>query len=219
VVWWYAQGLKILQKYLALKLHACPANLILITLGLIPFLANAGVMAAHNNKVTSDYGNNILNSVPFGGTLIVDGDAEVFSTAYLQMVEKQRKDIKIYDKYGSVFENIYGRGFTTLLPESQQVYRARVFEKLLDSLGILYFTERPEYMLNTKKGGIYPAGLVYAFSKTPLNVTDFTSVLQLHGNVKYWKNLGYLERHTLGRTYQRLAESELWRKNKEEAVN
>jgi len=86
------------------------------------------------------YGRNILEMPDVPSYLFVAQDNEVFTVAYLQMVEGWRtKTVTVYDELGCVFPNIYGEYFLAI---GKAAHQARL--KTIQRRG-LETTDRPIY--------------------------------------------------------------------------
>lgn len=100
-----------------------------IILGLIPLLPLITYYKENDKGRTYfayDYGINLLSTMEPNSVLFTSGDNPMFILAYLTMVRNMRPDIKIYDDFGCVFENIYGEDFLFL---NQKDHDQRIYEK------------------------------------------------------------------------------------------
>ena len=82
----------------------------------------------HDFSLARHYGHDLISSLPRDATLFVEGDNETFSLAYLQLVEGVRPDVRIIQRKGYVFEDLYGLG---KLPRRQWALRQREVEAAL----------------------------------------------------------------------------------------
>lgn len=83
--------------------------LILVPLLALPFLAHLAANDNHLNYANHNYGKNLLNTLEPNSIFMTEGgDNQVFTSAYNQMAEFQRPDVRIYDQKGNVFYRIYG---------------------------------------------------------------------------------------------------------------
>lgn len=69
------------------------APVLALALALPPALANATAADMRNETLCLDLGHNILDSLPPGALLFVDGDLQTMSVEYAQMVEGLRPDV------------------------------------------------------------------------------------------------------------------------------
>ncbi len=92
---------------------------------LLPLAQNFRVIDRSRNTIAYDFGVNILKTPEKGAVLFLSGDNPTFIPAYLQMVEKAREDLEIFDDYGRVFRNIYGDDFLRM---ATGVYQKRLNE-------------------------------------------------------------------------------------------
>ena len=83
--------------------------LVLVPLLALPFLAHVAANDNHLNYANHNYGKNLLNTLEPNSIFMTEGgDNQVFTSAYNQMAEFQRPDVRIYDQKGNVFYRIYG---------------------------------------------------------------------------------------------------------------
>ncbi|MEK6647540.1 MAG: DUF2723 domain-containing protein [Candidatus Firestonebacteria bacterium] len=80
--------------------------------------------------IAYDYNISVMKSMPKNSMLLGMGDNIIFPLSYLQKVEKNRQDLKIYDDIGCVFENIYGEDFLKF-PEDYKKQKRTEIQKLL----------------------------------------------------------------------------------------
>ncbi|MDI6808388.1 MAG: DUF2723 domain-containing protein [Candidatus Eisenbacteria bacterium] len=111
---WIGEGFVFLEKKVGshfeksgARLSRVPGVILILALPLIPLSSNYSFADKSSNNVARQYGEDLLSSVPKGGTLIVEGDNESFLSFYLQKVEGVRKDITIYQRKGYLFDDIY----------------------------------------------------------------------------------------------------------------
>ncbi len=62
---------------------------------------------ASRNLAVEDVGKNILLQMPAQSVLFCEGDAVTFPLAYLQLVQKFRPDVEIFDRTGGLFRDLY----------------------------------------------------------------------------------------------------------------
>lgn len=108
-IWVFSGLLYIFEKFKNTKLTQSFGLIILLPLSVI--FSNFNYNDLSKSYFLKEYGKNILNTLDKNSILFVSGDNPMFSLVYLQKVEKNRLDLKIYDDFGSVFENIYGDDF------------------------------------------------------------------------------------------------------------
>lgn len=76
---------------------------------LLPLLAHLPANDNHKNLANHHYGQNLMNTLePWSIFMTEGGDNQVFTSAYNQMAEQLRPDVRIYDQKGNVFYRIYG---------------------------------------------------------------------------------------------------------------
>ena len=92
--------------------------LILLPLVLLPLLAHWAANDNSKNYANHNYGKNLLNTLEKNSIFMTEGgDNQVFTSAYNQMAEFKRPDVRIYDQKGNVFYRIYGDFRYMSMPE------------------------------------------------------------------------------------------------------
>ena len=105
-----------------------------------------------------------LSKLPRNSVLFSEGDNLTFPVAYLKMVERYRPDIKVYDRMGNLFEDVYefsqvdSRSLMTRQRNIElQIMKDRNFENI-------YFIEKPDYSSHLTSLAFVQEGLVYKLS-------------------------------------------------------
>jgi len=157
------------------------------------------------------YGRELLEPLPHGATLIVEGDNETFLAAYLSRVEGLRPDVTLLNRRGYVFGDPYGlRG----LERSRwtEVQDRIDLERLRSATRPVYYTTPPvglarSGVLFLSEGLVYRAELPNAASHEPGEVPAWPRSTELlpGGPERY----DYLERK-LAITYSAVRAQELW---------
>lgn len=137
---------------------------LILVVGCYNSLLSLQINNQRNNFLAYDYGRNILSFVEKGGILFVQkaGDETLFPLLFLNKVMRIREDLKIFDCWGNVFENIYGDDFTLLTDENKWLERRKKIENQL-----IYSTTSPVYYVTvSQEGGVTEhqlrwLGLVY----------------------------------------------------------
>jgi tetratricopeptide (TPR) repeat protein len=76
---------------------------------LIPFFVHIKTNDNRLNYTNHEYAKNLLNTLePYSIFMTEGGDNQVFATAYSQMAQQLRPDVRVYDQKGNVFYRIYG---------------------------------------------------------------------------------------------------------------
>ncbi|MDR2734911.1 MAG: hypothetical protein LBC99_09800 [Spirochaetota bacterium] len=76
---------------------------------LVPLLAHLEKNNNHLDYTNHEYAKNLLSTLePYSIFMTEGGDNQVFATAYSQMAEQLRPDVRAYDQKGNVFYRIYG---------------------------------------------------------------------------------------------------------------
>ncbi|MCX7956819.1 MAG: DUF2723 domain-containing protein [Endomicrobia bacterium] len=115
---------------------------ILVTINFIyNMFKNTKLCDYRNYYLNYDYGINILRTLPLNSFLFMDGGDDTFYTlGYLQAVEKKRQDLKLHDRGGLVFRNVYGDDFRKLTKEEKEVRRRKVEETYSLNYPLFYST-------------------------------------------------------------------------------
>jgi tetratricopeptide (TPR) repeat protein len=72
--------------------------IVITVLSILPLIYNWKSCDHSRNYLARNYGENILRTIDKGGIFLSHGDNESFITAYLTLVEGQRKDVTVYDR-------------------------------------------------------------------------------------------------------------------------
>ena len=91
------------------------------TVVITPILSNYKINDLSKNYIAYDYGINTLNTLDNSTILFSAGDSATFVLMYLQMVEKLRQDLSIYDDTGVTFKNIYGERYLKMSIQEHQI--------------------------------------------------------------------------------------------------
>ena len=118
---------------------------ILIIIALLPLVFNWTKCDQSDNYLARNYGLNMLNTLEKNSVLFIDGEAELFITAYLKVVEGLRPDVEVYD----VRQNIF------LIPAMKTKDRKKVTVKDLYQFAQSMVTDkRPVYFTNPIFGNL-----------------------------------------------------------------
>ncbi len=128
-------GIKYLYKY----------KFFIVSLTIIVFVLNLKTNYTKCNYrdyyLNYDYGINILRTLPQNSILFMDGGDDTFYTlAYMQFVERRRKDVLLHDRGGLVFRNIYGTDFRNLSKEEKNFRREQVEKSFYNIRPVYYST-------------------------------------------------------------------------------
>ncbi|MEK6646201.1 MAG: DUF2723 domain-containing protein [Candidatus Firestonebacteria bacterium] len=114
--------------------------ILLLIIPFVPFAYNY----YYNNKasytIAYNYGINILKTLEENACFLGTGDNQIFTLAYFKMVEGIRRDVTVYDDFGLVFANIYGKNFLKMPGDVALTRRRRVHESILHSKRPVYFS-------------------------------------------------------------------------------
>ncbi len=167
------------------------AGLVAVAVGIIiisiSFIKNIPYNNRHNYYLASEFGKNILRSMPQNSILFTVGDQDSAITTYLQIVENYRSDIALIlssnfleewkmKHLGSLHPGVYFPEFTTDLTENEKSYIAFTTDFLKNNL-----KDRNIFMIQKSviplPDGFYviPAGAIW-------QVSDKEGVIDL----KYW---------------------------------
>lgn len=150
----------------------------------ICFTSNYKYNNMSNRNFTIQYNKNLLKSAKYKSTVFVAKDFVTFPILYLNRVEYLRPDIKFYDWFGNVFENIFNiKGFH-LLPEfKRDEIRESISDKIRDKNRFeTYYSFQRSTIDNMKC-----LGLIYTFNKEhpdfDINYYEFDNVKE--SEIKY----------------------------------
>lgn len=122
---WIGFGILFIASKLA-KLKTISNIAVLLICFLAPLLPLTKNFAENNqrlNTIAYRSGWDMLMVFPERAVLFTAGDFTAFPLAYLQMVEGYRQDAEIFDDYGSLFANIYGKDFLEMPGPEQARHR------------------------------------------------------------------------------------------------
>ena len=77
-------------------------------------LINGSYCNLRTFNIYYDYGKNIFKSLPHHAAIFLDGDHQVFTTAFLRLVHGFRPDVTLIDQKGNMFQYFYDRGKLTI---------------------------------------------------------------------------------------------------------
>lgn len=84
-------------------------GLLLLGMALLPLTAHWAANDNSRNLANHNYGKNLMNTLEPNSIFMTEGgDNQVFTSAYNQMAEFLRPDVRMYDQKGNVFYRIYG---------------------------------------------------------------------------------------------------------------
>ena len=144
---------------------------------ILTFLNNYRYNNRSGYNWTLQYNKNLLKSASYRGIIFLAKDFITFPILYLQNVEYLRPDLKFYDWFGNVFEDIFKRKDFHLLPEfKREAIRESVSDKIrMTNKNETYYAFQRSTLDNMKS-----LGLIYTFNKNhpdfDLNYYDFDNV-------------------------------------------
>lgn len=185
---------------------------------------------SHNDKSKSyllyDYGLSILKIVPNNSIIFTAGDHSAFVLTYLQNVENIRRDVKLYDDEGNVFENIYGDDFLKIsIAEHKLRLNLKQMEIIKNSKEPIFFilgSNIHNIAISEGKINYKPFGLLYKITNEDISLLYKSDIWE---KCKIRENLNssdYLEKDLLSQIY--FMKGEYWYainniKNAEENYN
>ncbi len=112
--------------------------------------------------LAQDYARSIFRTLPPGAAFFMDGgDDTFFTTAFQQFVQRQRSDVRLFDRGGLVFKSAYGSDFRGLNKTSKEARRQSVEKSWLER-GPLFYSTMNEKILDgaplAQAGFLYGAG-------------------------------------------------------------
>ena len=172
------------------------ARMIKAAFCLIPaifLLINYALCDQSLNYTAYEYALNILRTVEHGNTLFLHDDNNVFPVAYSRIVEKMRKDIKIYDHFNLIFKlpnleteiNAQGQGWEDRILNIER----RIMEENNDG-AVFYAALVPKTIRIPEKYQMIPYGLINKVVKkeetmdsdVAHNVWEYYSFESFNGN-------------------------------------
>lgn len=154
----------------------------------IPLTSNWSYNDLSENTFCYDYAKAIMDTMEPNAIMYAAGDMVIFNLVYLQLVEKYRLDITVYDNFSVFHDNYMGFDFYKGIipdPEEERI-RQRTYAKTIDK----EYGKRPIYFYN----GQYlryktdfvtiPVGLIYQAHKKsdPLpKIKDWWNIYDIRG--------------------------------------
>jgi tetratricopeptide (TPR) repeat protein len=134
--------------------------LVVLVISLITVFKNSFVRCNYREYFLNyDYGKNILRTLPKDSILFMDGGDDTFYTlAYLKFGKKLRQDIRLHDRGGLVFKNVYGKDFRFLTKEEKNVRRLEVEKSFVNYYPVYYSTFNDDLFPGEK---LIKAGILY----------------------------------------------------------
>jgi tetratricopeptide (TPR) repeat protein len=120
----------------------------LVAAALAILLAVPGALSAdwieRGDYAAYDYGRGVMNSLPPGASLFMDGGDDTFyALAFLDFAEGRRADLDLHDRGGLVFPNPYGTDFRRLDEQAKEA-RRREIESVIAGQDRLYYSTLKE---------------------------------------------------------------------------
>lgn len=115
---------------------------------LIPATLHYRLCDRNGFRLPERYGRDLLEPLPRGATLVLDGDNETFLAAYLSRVEGVRADLVLVNRRGHVFGDPYGLGG---VPRSRwtEIQRRVDLERLRNTASPVYYATPPEDLVRS----------------------------------------------------------------------
>ena len=162
-----------------------PRILFLLAILSIYFLiTNFNAVNMRPNTIAYDHGRLMLEQVPKNAIIFTEENNWLFPLAYLQIVEKQRPDVTIYDRNGNIFNDIYKEARKNYRSDEEFERKRREIENHIVSTtkGQVYYAvdkifENYDYRKIAREGILYkigrPRGLDFAeYYKDILKIDD-----------------------------------------------
>ncbi len=145
-------------------------NYLFVLIPMLLFFINFKYNNRSKEWQTKIYNMNILRSIDYKSNLFTAKDFSTFPLLYYTKVEYIRPDIKIYDWFGNVFEDIFHNKYFHLLPDyKKDEIRYKISDEIrLNSKRETYYTFQRDTLDRIKS-----LGLVYTYNKS-LPLIDFT---------------------------------------------
>jgi len=172
-----------------------------VILGLVFYIfsKNLSSCSKRNYFYVEDWIKNVYKTLPENSAFFVDGDTETFSLAYSQFVDKKRQDIEIYDYYGNIFPNIYGKNFPEVDEEHQKKIRGKIIESCLAKGKLVYLNNISDITLS-ENYRIEQEGILHRVIPKDVHIEKRKFDYTLHGSFEVWTNEDYLTRFFIAQT-------------------
>ena len=175
-------------------------------------------------RLPERYGRDLLEPLPRGATLILDGDNETFLAAYLSRVEGVRNDLALVNRRGHVFGDPYGLAG---VPRSQwtEIQHRVDLERLKSARAPVYYATPPEDLVRVgvrfqNEGLVYRAILASEEGPGATRGNKLSGGSRMASNAAVWprstdllpggpERYGYVERK-LAITYSAARAQALW---------
>ena len=151
---------------------------------------------ASRNFAVEDVGRGILLQMPTHSALYSEGDAVTFPLAYLNLVEKLRPDLAIFDRTGGLFKNLYHLLDRHGITPAQQVMVEKEYE-LNQHPAAVFYTE------NTDAPGrpLTMTGLLFQVTEEDKTIQPGSMLWNLFRVPRISLNHDYFSRETACRYY------------------
>lgn len=118
--------------------------------GIVSLGSGLGGTGLHGNFLVRDAASSLLQQVPRDGVLFVQEDNTTNALAYMVCVEGARPDLRIYDRFGNLFDNLYDRPLYSVPAAQHPSYRQvreepAVLEALREGRPVFFSTPFLEY--------------------------------------------------------------------------
>jgi len=175
-------------------------------------------------RLPERYGRDLLEPLPRGATLILDGDNETFLAAYLSRVEGVRNDLALVNRRGHVFGDPYGLAGAPRSKWTEIQHRVDL-ERLKSARAPVYYATPPEDLVRVgvrfqNEGLVYRAILASEGGPGATRGNKLSGGSRMASNAAVWprstdllpggpERYGYVERK-LAITYSAARAQALW---------
>ena len=175
-------------------------------------------------RLPERYGRDLLEPLPRGATLILDGDNETFLAAYLSRVEGVRNDLALVNRRGHVFGDPYGLAGVPRSKWTEIQHRVDL-ERLKSARAPVYYATPPEDLVRVgvrfqNEGLVYRAILASEEGPGATRGNKLSGGSRMASNAAVWprstdllpggpERYGYVERK-LAITYSAARAQALW---------
>ncbi|HMI32132.1 MAG TPA: DUF2723 domain-containing protein [Candidatus Limnocylindrales bacterium] len=177
-------GLRRLPRNIQVPLAAACAVALLVTCALHYRICDRVAF-----RLPERYGRDLLEPLPHGATLVLDGDNETFLTAYLSRVEAVRADVNLVNRRGRIFGDPYGLDG---IPRSRwpEIQHRIDMGRLETSRAPVYYATPPEDMVLagvvfSNEGLVYRATLARGVPSHPATAWPMSTALLPGGPERY----------------------------------
>lgn len=163
-------------------------------LPILPLALNWSYTDLSENYFCYDYAKAIMDTMEPNAVMYAAGDMVIFNLIYLQLVEKYRLDVTVYDNFSVFHNNFMGFDFYKgILPDPEEErIRQRTYAKMIEKeygrRPIYFYT--PQNLRYKPDFGSIPVGLIYKVHKKSDPIPPIRNWWDIY-NIRGVNNLEY----------------------------